>query len=124
MFTRTLPLAALLLVTVFVAGCEDDFAEPCSMPDTALVEALCDSGTTGDSSTRATCVFRNNAQCSSRVCARYLGSEDFCSASCDVEPDDPQSNCPSGAQCRAAADGQGFCVPSDIIESSDELISE
>ena len=87
------------------------------MPDTAEFAALCDNDDSIDSATTSTCVFTNNAQCSTRMCARYLGEGDFCTQACDLALDDPNADCPAAATCRPAADGTGFCVPNDVIES-------
>lgn len=89
------------------------------MPDTAEFEVLCDDAETDGSETTSTCIFTNNAQCSTRMCARYLGEGDFCSQSCDLELEDPDADCPGSAECRTAADGTGFCVPARILESVD-----
>lgn len=90
------------------------------MPSTAEFEALCDASVVNDTETSATCLFTNNAQCSTRICARYQGSRDFCSDTCDPSAEDGgHAACPGLAECRSAADGTGFCVPVDVLESVD-----
>ncbi len=110
-------LAGGFALALLFGGCADDFGEPCDMPQTADFERLCGAGTIGDATTDATCVFSNNAQCSNRMCARYIGSRDFCTESCD--PADPES-CPGDAFCETIpSTGTGFCVPQSILESID-----
>ena len=106
--------AALLLF----AGCGDDYGEPCSLPESATIEAYC--GTTqGEEggSTTATCVFTNSAQCSSRMCATYIGSSHFCTIECDP---DNASSCPSDSFCQSVPASEiGFCVPASIQNEVD-----
>lgn len=114
-----------LLALLALAACSDDFGEPCDMPNTAEFEALCDESIVNDTETSATCLFTNNAQCSTRICARFQGSRDYCSESCDASAaDGGNSQCPGTAECRTAADGTGFCVPVDVLESVDVAENE
>ncbi len=101
---RTTLVAALAALALLACG--DDFGEPCDMPNTPEFNALRNSAP--DEGVDATCVFRNNAQCSTRICARFQGSADFCSADCDVDDD-----CPGDAVCFAPPGDPGgaFCVP-------------
>lgn len=98
-------LAALALV-----ACADDFGESCDMPDTPEFNALCSPDP--ESGTDATCVFTNSAQCSSRMCARFQGSRDFCTEACTAETAD---SCPGSAQCFVPpGTTEGFCVPESV----------
>ena len=97
---------------MLLAGCGDDYGEPCSLPSSASFEAFCGSteGETGDST--ATCVFTNSAECSTRMCATYIGSSHFCTIECNPDAD---SSCPSNSFCQAVpASDIGFCVPARI----------
>jgi hypothetical protein len=98
------------LLGLALAACTDDFGEPCDMPNTPEFNALCASDP--ERGTDATCVFSNSAQCSSRVCARFQGSTDFCSDFCTTDEE-----CPGTAVCYAppGAPGQAFCVPADVF---------
>jgi hypothetical protein len=107
-------LSAGLLVLV---GCGDDYGEPCSLPQSATIDAYCGTteGEEGDST--ATCVFTNSAQCSSRMCATYIGSSDFCTIECDP---DNESSCPGDSFCQGIpAASIGFCVPISIQNEVD-----
>lgn len=117
-------LASLTFAVLGLVACNDDFGEPCTMPDTAEFEVLCDNAQNDGSETTSTCVFTNNAQCSTRMCARYLGEGDFCSQPCDLSLEDPDADCPGSASCRPAADGTGFCVPRRVVEVVESAADE
>lgn len=104
----TLALASLLASTL--VACGDDFGQSCDMPNTPQFNALC--GGDSETGSDATCVFTNNPQCSTRACARYQGSSDFCTVLCD--PNAP--SCPSNGVCYAqpGRPNDGFCVPLSI----------
>lgn len=108
---------ALITFCVFAAmglllsACGDDYGESCDMPDTPAFEAAC--AADPEAGLEATCIFTNSAQCSSRICARFEGSTDFCTLDCDADDD-----CPSGSVCHLPAGGRtAFCVPPAISES-------
>ncbi len=105
-----------LVVTGFVSGCADDYGEACDMPNTVEFEVACASSEDGTNA--GTCVFRNSADCSTRICARYQGSSDFCTQECQL--DDP-SSCPSDSVCYAPAnrESQAICVPNSVYLSGD-----
>jgi hypothetical protein len=99
----------------FIVGCADDFGESCDMPNTALFNAACNSSDGND----GTCVFRNSPDCSTRVCARYQGSTDFCTQECD--PADP-GTCPGNSVCYAPANRatDAVCIPQDILDQTEQ----
>jgi hypothetical protein len=103
--------AALLLVPFALVGCADDYGEACDMPNTPSFNAACASTENND----GTCTFRNAPECSSRLCARYQGSRDFCTVACDVEV---ENSCPGDSICYAPAGraSRAICVPRDIYE--------
>ncbi len=104
--------ACALLFLGLLSACGDDYGESCDMPDTPAFEAAC--AADPEAGLEATCIFTNSAQCSSRICARFEGSTDFCSQECDVDADD----CPSGSICHLPAGGRtAFCVPPAIVDS-------
>lgn len=109
----TRALLSLLLAPLALLACADDFGETCEMPNTPEFSALCDADP--ERGTDATCVFTNSAECSSRVCARFQGSSDFCSLDCAVDED-----CPGSAICYLppGSPGNGFCVPADVYASA------
>jgi hypothetical protein len=71
---------------ILLAGCADDLYAPCTLdpssPDPAI--QLC-----GDRSQDLSCAVDNYVQCDTRVCARFSGSEPFCTKRCT---DDGASN--------------------------------
>ena len=110
----------LLLVTAAVfalAACGDDYGEPCDLPQSTTVDAYCGSTEDDEGDSTATCVFTNSAQCSSRMCATYIGSTDFCTIECDPDVD---TSCPSDSFCQSIpASDIGFCVPVRIQNQVD-----
>lgn len=110
---RSLAVVALAFASVALTGCADDFGQACDMPNTPTFNAYCSADPSSGSN--ATCVFSNNPQCSTRICARYQGSSDFCSQMCDATLE--VSECPGDAVCYTQP-GQpatsGFCIPLEI----------
>ncbi len=109
--------ALLALVTALLFGaCADDYGESCSLPDSAQVQTFCEAAENDDDGARsATCVFTNSPSCDSRICARYIGSEDFCTIECDPEQ---AGDCPGDSFCQVVPSrGLAFCVPQEILES-------
>ena len=108
----------LFLCTLALAlyGCAEDYGEPCDLPESRVVEAYCEPAVDQEEgATSATCVFTNSSQCSSRMCARYIGSRDFCTQECDAEE---EGSCPGGSYCQIVpANDLAFCVPEFILES-------
>lgn len=115
---NTLSLAALCASLPFLASCGDDFGEACQMPETPEFEALCspDPDCSADAECLPTCVFANAPECSTRTCARFQGSRDFCTETCTPGS---TAECPSSAVCYTTPGAsEGFCVPLDLIESN------
>ena len=92
---------ALLTLT----GCDDNYGDSCSFPQSEELEVACTDPGTGR---LATCVYRRSSDCTSSICALYLGSDPFCTESCEED-----SDCPgTGSVCRTLSSGAtvGFCV--------------
>jgi hypothetical protein len=109
---RILLVAPTVLLASALSGCGDDFGQACDMPNTPQFNALC--AADPETGSDATCVFTNNPQCSSRTCARFQGSSDFCTELCNPTA----SECPGDAICYAqpGRPSQGFCVPAAIFQ--------
>lgn len=75
---------------ILLAGCADDLYAPCTLdpssPDPAI--QLC-----GDRSQDLSCAVDNYVQCDTRVCARFSGSEPFCTKRCTDDSDCPAGRC-------------------------------
>lgn len=115
--TRSL-LPVLALAALPLVGCADDFGEPCELPASGQIQAYCEASETAeDGGTNATCVFTNSADCESRMCARYIGSSDFCTIECDPAV---ENACPGDAFCQVIpGGGGGFCVPARVLNEID-----
>jgi hypothetical protein len=103
-----------LFSSLFVVACQDDFEQPCSLPQTSEVEAACSSivDEMGNTSV-ATCVDRANPECQSLLCVSFEGSEPFCSLDCDSDED-----CPSLATCHQLESGNSsFCLPARLSDN-------
>lgn len=105
--------AWFLLVSsaLLLTACGDEeVGDACDLP-APIAEACADDPT---ANTSEVCLYKHSADCSSRLCATYVGSEGFCTQSCDPEV---ASSCPSGSVCdRPANADEGFCVPQSIFE--------
>ena len=111
-----LAASGLALVALLATACADDYGESCDLPNTAAINALCDPN--GENN-EATCVFRNSAQCSSRMCVRFQGIADFCSEDCSVAAGG--EDCPGTSFCYpvpGGGDDEGVCVPESIADDS------
>lgn len=113
-------LSILLVVGAFsalAAACSDDYGEACDLPASGNIRAFCDEDATEEEGgTSATCVFTNSAQCDTRMCARYVGSRDFCTMDCDPA-EGSGGGCPSGSLCATIPSTDlAFCVPPQFAE--------
>lgn len=100
-------VASALLLT---ACGDEEVGDACDLP-APIAEACADDPT---ANTSEVCLYMHSADCSSRLCATYVGSEGFCTQSCD--PADAGS-CPAGSVCDRPANAEaGFCVPDAIFE--------
>lgn len=108
--------ALLLFATAALVACSDDYGQPCDLPNSGTISVFCGhESDQGETTSSATCLFTNSTQCETRMCARYIGSSDFCTKSCD--PDD-ESSCPVDSFCQTVpATTLAFCVPESIAES-------
>ena len=101
----------LVATTLLLTACGDEeVGDACELP--APIAELC-----ADDSTALTsevCLYERSADCSTRLCATYVGSEGFCTQTCNP---DAAGSCPSGSVCdRPASAELGFCVPDAIFE--------
>jgi hypothetical protein len=109
---QRLYIAVLSAALFALVGCGDDYGEPCQLPGSVSVEAYCGSTVAEEGDSTATCVFTNSAECSSRMCAQYIGSSNYCTIECNS---DEPSSCPGTSFCQAVpASDLGFCVPASI----------
>jgi hypothetical protein len=98
-------VAAALLIT---ACGDEEVGAACDLP-APIAEACADDPT---ALTSEVCLYKHSADCSTRLCATYVGSEGFCTQTCDP---DSAGSCPSGSVCdRPASAELGFCVPDAI----------
>ena len=104
----------VLMGTIFVISCGDDFGSPCSLPATQEVQEAC--GTKIDDSgveISSSCVVMNMLECDNHVCAVYKGSSPFCTKECVT-----QGDCPSDATCKedfVVGAGRSFCVKNTLL---------
>jgi hypothetical protein len=112
---RALTGLVALACSAYLLGCADDYGESCDMPNTALFNAACNSS----DGNQGTCVFRNSPDCSTRICARYQGSTDFCTQECDTAD---ASSCPGDSVCYAPANrvADAICIPQSILDEVTE----
>jgi hypothetical protein len=102
----------LLVATalLFTACGDEEVGDPCDLP-APIAEVCADDPT---ALTSEVCLYKHSADCSTRLCATYVGSEGFCTQTCDP---DSAGSCPSGSVCdRPASAELGFCVPDAIYE--------
>ena len=103
-------LAATALL--FTACGDEEVGDACDLP-TPIADACASDAT---ALTSEICLYKHSADCSSRLCATYVGSAGFCTQSCDPEL---AGSCPSGSICDRPANAEsGFCVPDGIFESA------
>jgi len=85
---RGAQLFSLLLITT---GCS---SEPgytaCYLDAASTNEAV---ATCGAAPGTVSCVVTDQIQCESRICARYQGSEPFCTSTCQTDSDCDQGEC-------------------------------
>ncbi|MBH23119.1 MAG: hypothetical protein CMH57_01410 [Myxococcales bacterium] len=113
-------LTAILLTATLLIACGDDFGTECTLPDTEVVQLACeetqdentDDGQTARSS--ASCVIKNIIECDDRLCAKYRGSQPFCTRTCSADAD-----CPGSAFCAEFVIGTGekYCVKAELSGS-------
>lgn len=89
-------LVATAMLVLAIGGCSDDLYASCSI------------GTNcgGDDEEAVSCVEEQNLQCETQVCARYKGSDAFCTTTCQEDGD-----CAAG-KCRQFPFGSetSYCV--------------
>lgn len=79
-------LAGAALALLFgVSACTDDLYASCSLEPNSRCE--------NPEETGISCVEEQNLQCETQVCARYVGSQPFCTTSCEVDGDCPGGFC-------------------------------
>ncbi len=108
-------LLGLLAMGLAASGCGDDFGTECSLPDNDAVRAACRSAVdeTTNEEEQSSCVVENIVECDARICARYRGSQPFCTVRCDGPSD---TSCPQSAFCAEFVIGTGnyYCVKSEL----------
>lgn len=87
---------ALLALALSLTGCSDDLYASCEL----------EPGSDCAEDENVSCVERQNLQCETQVCARFKGSEPFCTTTCEVDGD-----CVAGV-CREVVFGDStkYCV--------------
>jgi hypothetical protein len=95
----TLLLGAILAAAMSLSACSNDLYASCTLEE----GTACTSAKPGVS---VSCVEEQNLQCETQICARYKGSEPFCTTTCEVDGD-----CVAGV-CRTFPFGSttGYCV--------------
>ena len=99
---RMMMAVGFLCVIGGAVGCGNDLYAPCQLDENSqdpFIRACAQGGNTS-------CAVENYIQCDTRVCARYEGSEPYCTAACQDDAD-----CVNG-QCRELVlqSGRKFCV--------------
>ncbi len=115
--TKFSPLLVLLvaILPILLSGCGDDFGQSCTLPPNEFVEDACGLQDADTGESEASCVVENVIECDSRICARYRGSDSFCTETCSGPND---SGCPSGSECREYVVGEGkfYCVLDEYLQ--------
>ncbi len=88
-------LAAVFALALTLSGCGDDLYASCSM------DSRC-----GNDEDSVSCVEEQNLQCETQICARYKGSDAFCTVTCQSDGD-----CIAG-KCRQVVFGSDtrYCI--------------
>ena len=74
-----------------LVGCADDLYGTCDLDPNSPDPAVATCGQ--DDGPERGCVVENQLQCDTRTCARYQGSEPFCTKSCSDDGDCPGGFC-------------------------------
>lgn len=96
-------VGALLALTVTLTACGDDLYASCDLE----AGSLC-----ADPESNVSCVEEQNLQCETQICARFKGSQPFCTTTCESDGD-----CVAG-KCRQFPFGSNtsYCVEDVDIE--------
>jgi hypothetical protein len=90
------------LLVLVGTGCNDDLYVSCefSANDPQALEC-------GADNAEYSCAIENSLQCDTRVCARYEGSDGFCTKACAADAD-----CGASGTCREFVfqSGKKYCV--------------
>ena len=95
----SLLVGAALALLLGASACTDDLYASCSLEAGSRCE--------DPSQTNISCVEEQNLQCETQVCARYEGSDPYCTTTCEVDDD-----CTAGV-CRIFSpfgSSTGYCV--------------
>ncbi|TXD38320.1 hypothetical protein FRC98_05345 [Lujinxingia vulgaris] len=101
-------LVGVLALALWFSGCTDDLYAACTIdPDDPALSACVESGRA-----EASCVVEEQLQCETRTCAKYQGSEPFCTVECSTDAD-----CPDGV-CRefVMLSGVRHCVANTVAQ--------
>ncbi len=106
---RAARVGLLLLGCAAALGLEscadDDLFTDC--PFSESIEEVCEAQA---STTDFTCVVEDHPFCTEKICARYKGSETFCTRACTTDTD-----CPGVSTCETAPTlGVSFCVQAEL----------
>jgi hypothetical protein len=110
---QRLVVASMLLAAAsgLVSCADEEVGDACSLPSEIAEQCASDDR----AQSREICVFELSSDCSSQLCARYLGSEDFCTENCAPGSD----SCGGDAVCVVApGSAAGFCVPRATYDSA------
>jgi hypothetical protein len=96
-FGGSLFFGALLALAVTLTACGDDLYASCDLEEGSLC---------GDPEASVSCVEEQNLQCDTQICARFKGSQAFCTTTCQSDGD-----CVAG-KCRQFPFGSetSYCV--------------
>lgn len=78
-------IGALVVCLVLLWGCSDELYVRCDLEE----------GSECRTGQNVSCVETQNFQCKHRVCARYQGSEPFCTRPCESDADCSSGSCES-----------------------------
>lgn len=107
---KSLSLLGLVLATFATASACDEPAE--LFHDCPLSQTLLTACAENSDDAEITCAVKQHPMCEQDVCAKWQGSDSFCSKLC-TQP----SDCPTGSSCEPYLD-YAFCVPDDIASGT------
>ncbi len=111
MRTTTIAVGLLLAALALTACDEEDFFMECPLSE-SIIE-VCEAQS---DATTLTCVVERHPMCDERVCAKWQGSDAFCSRVCTADEE-----CPAGSTCQGYLDF-GFCVPDEIVNPAQATV--
>lgn len=101
---RVLLLGAVLALGLGAAGCSNDLYASCELERGTPCAAQ------GEGGQKVSCVETQNLQCDTKICARYEGSEPYCTISCEVDGDCTAGVCRTFSPFDKSGNPVRYCV--------------